>query len=196
MKSLIILWSRRLLLLALGMYLAQSSAWAILPDSVKDMCREYNMSFCAGEEKKQPQEEQQQKKQRTFTESESQILTRLLEQQRKLKSREQDLQRREGQLKSLEEDIQAQIAQLEKLQAAVQQDIERKKVQDRQRLDKTVAFYEKMEANKAARSIERLNTRIAVQILMKLKDKTASAILADMNPEKAAHLIEEIARKK
>jgi filamentous hemagglutinin family protein len=41
-----------------------------------------------------------------------------------------------------------------------------------------------------------MNPKIAMQILMKIKDKKASEILGNMQPNKAAQLIEGIANKK
>ncbi len=189
---------RTILIFLCGMFIAHSNAQAassFLPEFVQDWCRKGGIDLCAGEpEEETPQEEK--KKPRVFTESEQEILTRLLEKEKSLKAREIALNRRELQLKALEEDIQNQIAQLEKLQEEVEKDIERKKIQDREQFEKAVAFYGKMDPAKASESIAQLNTKTAVQILMKLKDKTSAEILANMDGAQSARLIEEIARKK
>lgn len=166
-----------------------------IPKQIEDMCQKFDLTFCAGDQQASEDGEEG-KKPREFTETEREVLTRLLEQQKKLKSRELELERRENQLKSLQEDIQRQIAQLEKLQQEIERDIEAKKEQDNEQLSKAVAFYTKMDPGKAAQSIAKLNRKIAVQILLKLKDKQASEILANMTPEQSAQLIEIIASKK
>jgi flagellar motility protein MotE (MotC chaperone) len=74
-------------------------------------------------------------------------------------------------------------------------DIENKKILDTEQLNKVVSFYAKMEAAKAAESIAEMSPKIAMQILMKIKDKKASEILGNMQPNKAAQLIEGIAKK-
>lgn len=195
--KLIYLFKKRILIMILcGMFFAEFAYAALpLPSFIEDFCRNQGLDICAGETKPDAQKETKQKK-RVFTESEKQVLTRLLEKEKQLKAKEIALNRRQGQLKALEEDIQGQIAQLEKLQQEVEKDIDRKKVQDREQLNKAVEFYAKMEPAKAAASIAQLNTKIAVQILLKIKEKQASAILAGMEAEKSARLIEEIARKK
>ncbi|MBF0289274.1 MAG: hypothetical protein HQM14_15760 [SAR324 cluster bacterium] len=182
------------LIIGCGMFFADFAYAALpLPSFVEGFCKDYGIDICAGEAK---EEEGQKKEKRTFTESEQEVLTRLFEKEKQLKAREIALNRRERRLKALEEDLQSQIAQLEKLQQEVEKDINRKKVQDREQLNKAVDFYAKMEPGKAAASIAQLNTKIAVQILLKIKGKQASAVLAQMEPEQSARLVEEIARKK
>lgn len=196
LKTIDFLKKRIVLFILYGMFFADLAYAALpLPAFIENFCKNQGIDLCAGEP---PAEEQQQKvepKKRTFTESEKEVLTRLLEKEKQLKARQIALDRRERQMKSLEEDLQGQIAQLEKLQQEVEKDIDRKKVQDREQLNKAVEFYNKMEPAKAAASIGQLNTKIAVQILLKIKEKTASAILAEMEAERSARLIEEIARK-
>ncbi|MBF0278011.1 MAG: hypothetical protein HQM13_09480 [SAR324 cluster bacterium] len=166
-----------------------------LPSFVENFCKNQGLNICAGEQKPDTQKEQKAKEQ-PLTENEKLVLKRLREKNQLLIAKEKALNRREGQLKTLEGDLQGQIARLEKLQQEIEKDIDTKKKQDSDQLLLTVKFYEKMEPAKAAKSIEQLNTKIAVQILLNIKDKQASAVLAEMAPEKSARLVEEIARKK
>lgn len=196
LKTLFFLRKPALLFLTYGMLFADLTHAALpLPSFVETFCQKQGLDICAGEA---PPEEQKpaEKKKQNFTESEKQVLTRLLDKEKQLKARQIALERRERQMKTLEEDLQEQISQLETLQQEVEKDIDRKKIQDREQLNKAVEFYDKMEPAKAAASVGQLNTKIAVQILLKIKEKNASAILAEMEPEKAARLIEEIARKR
>lgn len=175
-------------------FLSGRNAYSI-PKQVEDICSRFNMSFCAGEAEKKSGDEVKEKP-KVFTDAEKDVLVKLQEQQKMIKEKETQLEQREGQLKNLQEDIQSQISQLEKLQKEIERDIEAKKVQDKEQLEKAVAFYSKMDPKKAAESISKLNTKTAVQILMQIKDKTASQILANMNAEQAARIVEEITRKK
>jgi len=90
------------------------------------LCADYGLEFCASE----PDAGKKTKKPHKFTESEKEILTRLAEQQSRLRLRALELDRREGQLKTLQEDIQRQVSQLEKLQQEIEKDIKKKKNQD------------------------------------------------------------------
>ncbi len=161
--------------------------------AVGDLCREYGLNFCASPP---PEAGNGDQKPREFTATEKEILTRLADQQDRLRIRESDLDRRETQLKSLQEDIQRQITQLESLQQEIEQGIEAKKAQDNEMLDKAVAFYSKMDAATAAQSISNLDRKVAVNILMRMKDKQASEVLASMGAAQSAELIAEIASKK
>ena len=196
LKILNLLKNKLFLTLVGGMFLANLAyAQLPLPSFIENFCRNQGLDICAGE----PEEETPsgpEEAEKPLTSSERSVLLQLREKDKQLQAKEKALNRREGQLKALEEDLQGQIAQLEKLQAEIEKDIDTKKKQDNEQLLLTVKFYEKMDPGDAAKSMEQLNTKIAVQILLNIKDKQASAVLAEMTPEKSARLVEEIARKK
>ena len=162
-----------------------------IKQSVGSLCADYGLEFCALE----PEAEKKAKKAHKFTESEKKILTRLAEQQERLRLRAMELDRREGQLKTLQEDIQRQITRLEKLQREIERNIKKKKTQDNKQLEKAVALYSKMDAVTAAQSISKLDRTIAVNILKQMKEKQASLVLSSMTAEESASLIKDITRK-
>ena len=162
-----------------------------IKQSVGSLCADYGLEFCAFE----LEAEKKAKKAHKFTESEKKILTRLAEQQERLRLRAMELDRREGQLKTLQEDIQRQITRLEKLQREIERNIEKKKTQDNKQLEKAVALYSKMDAVTAAQSISKLDRTIAVNILKQMKEKQASLVLSSMRAEESASLIKDITRK-
>ena len=162
-----------------------------IKQSVGSLCADYGLEFCALE----PEAEKKAKKAHKFTESEKKILTRLAEQQERLRLRAIELDRREGQLKTLQEDIQRQVTQLEKLQLEIERNIKKKKTQDNKQLEKAVALYSKMDAIIAAQSISKLDRKIAVNILKPMKEKQASLVLSSMTAEESASLIKDITKK-
>ena len=162
-----------------------------IKQSVGSLCADYGLEFCALES----EAEKKAKKAHKFTESEKKILTRLAEQQERLRLRAMELDRREGQLKTLQEDIQRQITRLGKLQREIERNIEKKKTQDNKQLEKAVALYSKMDAVTAAQSISKLDRKIAVNILKQMKEKQASLVLSSMTAEESASLIKDITRK-
>ena len=162
-----------------------------IKQSVGSLCADYGLEFCALE----PESKKKAKKFHKFTESEKKILTRLAEQQERLRLRAMELDRREGQLKTLQEDIQRQITRLEKLQLEIEMNIKKKKTQDNKQLEKAVALYSKMDAVTAAQSISKLDRKIAVNILKQMKEKQASLVLSSMTAEESASLIKDITRK-
>lgn len=188
----------KFLYLFIGIVLLARPAYSIptsideLKQSFGALCTDYGLDFCAVEADAQKKA----KKPRKFTETEKKILTRLAEQQDRLRMRSVELDRREGQLKTLQEDIQRQVSQLEKLQQEIEKDIVKKKTQDDAQLIKAVALYSKMDAGTAAQSLGKLERKIAVNILKQMKEKQASLILSSMGAAESASMIEEITRKK
>lgn len=188
----------RFLYLFFGIIMLARPAYSIptsideLKQSFGALCADYGLDFCAVEADVQKKA----KKPRKFTETEKKILTRLAEQQDRLRMRSVELDRREGQLKTLQEDIQRQVSQLEKLQREIEKDIVKKKTQDDAQLIKAVALYSKMDAATAAQSLGKLERKIAVNILKQMKEKQASLILSSMGAAESASMIEEITRKK
>ena len=188
----------KFLYLFIGIVLLARPAYSIptsideLKQSLGTLCADYGLDFCAVEADVQKKA----KKPRKFTETEKKILTRLAEQQDRLRMRSVELDRREGQLKTLQEDIQRQVSQLEKLQREIEKDIVKKKTQDNAQLIKAVALYSKMDAATAAQSLGKLERKIAVNILKQMKEKQASLILSSMGAAESASMIEEITRKK
>ena len=190
---------RLMLPLLLGSMLVARPAYSI-PTTLEEgqqligkVCADFGIEFCAYV----PQEDEADaKKPLRLTATERQILTRLVEQQEALEKRGRDLDRRETQLQALQEDVQRQIVQLERIQLDIEQSIETKKAQDIEQLEKAVSFYTRMDPGAAALSIANLDQKTAVNILMRMKDKQASAVLESMTAERSSELIDSIARKR
>ncbi len=190
---------RLMLPLLLGSILVARPAYSI-PTTLEEgqqligkICADFGIEFCAYV----PQEDEADaKKPLRLTATERQILTRLVEQQEALERRGRDLDRRETQLQALQEDVQRQIVQLERIQLDIEQSIETKKAQDIEQLEKAVSFYTRMDPTAAALSIANLDQKTAVNILMRMKDKQASAVLESMTAERSSELIDSIARKR
>tara|TARA_B100000700_G_C14970904_1_gene821331 strand:+ start:37 stop:633 length:597 start_codon:yes stop_codon:yes gene_type:complete len=162
-----------------------------LKKTIGDFCSDFGIDFCTEDSKVKKNK----KNQRKFTESEKDILVRLSEQKEKLRLRSLELDRREKQLKMFQDDIQKQVSQLEKLQKQIEEDIDYKKSQDNEQLTKAVALYSKMNAEVAAKSLAKLDRKIAVDILKQMKEKQASLILSNMGADISASMIEEITKK-
>ena len=72
----------------------------------------------------------------------------------------------------------------------------KRRAQDIEQLEKAVSFYTRMDPTAAALSIANLDQKTAVNILMRMKDKQASAVLESMTAERSSELIDSIARKR
>ena len=188
-----------MMLLLLGSLLIARPAYSI-PTTLEEgqqwigkLCADFGIEFCAYVTQ---EDEADAKKPLRLTATERQVLTRLVEQQENLERRGRDLDRRETQLQALQEDVQRQIVQLERIQQDIEQSIETKKAQDIEQLEKAGSFYTRMDPAAAALSIANLDQKTAVNILMRMKDKQASAVLESMTAERSSELIDSIARKR
>lgn len=194
------MWSRAFFFfkpLAFFVFLLIARPVYSIPAFVENLCSKLHIGACS---KKDPPAAPAQAPapvvEPQLTESERQVLVRLLEKQKQLQLKEQELERREAQLKTLHEDLQNQVIQLERLQEQVTQGIKTKETEDTQQLDKVVLFYGKMDPSKASASLAKLPPATAVKILMQLKEKQTSSILSQMEPTIAAKLVEEMTNKK
>lgn len=135
------------------------------------------------------------------------VLDLLDQRKRHLDRREESLRAEIERLENLKGDLEdlltryeASVQAFEKKQRQAQQakDERDKKTRGQQaaemqaKLDVVAKMYEGMPAEEAAARIEKMPAPMAVQVLRTVKSKTAGAILAQVRPDKAAKLTEQI----
>ncbi len=130
-----------------------------------------------------------------LTETERQILLSLNERKRQLDQRDLLLNQREEQLRALRDNIQHQVTQLKRLQGEIEASMEAKKAQDAENLKKVVNLYNGMDPKKSAGKFQRLEPKVAVQILLGMNQRKAAALLEELTPDVAKRITEEIVRK-
>lgn len=124
------------------------------------------------------------------------ILKSLEKKENAINQREKDLQKQEEQLKVLRTDIEKRLHDIEKAQrrleelAAIREDLVEKSI------NHLAKVYSSMRPEEAGPLIEKLEEDITIQILRKMKSRSAGKILARVKPSIAARLSEEIARRK
>jgi flagellar motility protein MotE (MotC chaperone) len=121
-------------------------------------------------------------------------LTLLERKQSQVENRLQVLKAREDQLKSLEDSVDAKLKKLEEEMAFFQQTIQKEKDIQKDRLDKLVEFYQKMDAKKAAPVFEKLDKDLVVALFNRIPQKQTTTILQLMNPDKSVELSEYYGR--
>ncbi|GJL63628.1 MAG: hypothetical protein NPIRA04_22820 [Nitrospirales bacterium] len=111
-----------------------------------------------------------------------------------LEEREQRLQQKEARLEGLQRDVealaerQAKEAERLKSKAATLDGKEHQQPKDDPSLEHLVKVYGAMDPEEAALRIEKMDERLALEILSGIKSKKAAVVLAGVNPEKAAAL--------
>jgi flagellar motility protein MotE (MotC chaperone) len=124
------------------------------------------------------------------------ILKSLEKKENAINQREKDLQKQEEHLKVLRTDIEKRLHDIEKAQrrleelAAIREDLVEKSI------NHLAKVYSSMRPEEAGPLIEKLEEDITIQILRKMKSRSAGKILARVKPSIAARLSEEIARRK
>jgi flagellar motility protein MotE (MotC chaperone) len=123
------------------------------------------------------------------------ILKSLEKKENSINQREKALQKQEEHLNILRADIEQKLHHLEKAQrrleelAAIREDLMVKSI------NHLAKVYSSMKPEEAGPLIEKLDEDITIQILRKMKGRSAGKILARVKPSIAARLSEEIARR-
>lgn len=103
----------------------------------------------------------------------------------RLKILQEDLAKKTEELKKLRDEINAKIKQQEELKAQ----LEKSQQENYQRLAK---IYESMPPEEAATRLEKLDDETATLLVLAMKPRSASKILANVNPDKAATISKRI----
>lgn len=125
-----------------------------------------------------------------------QLLLEMEKKRRELDQRETELKREEGRLQELRADIKKRMDALREIEARIQKAIEKTTPAKDDRLDHLVRAYSAMAPDAAATLMNTLDITLAVQILRNMQVKRAGAILAVVQPERAAKISELLARAK
>ena len=132
----------------------------------------------------------------TFTQSEITILQELAERREALDMRSRDIDRKTIRLQLAEEEIEKKLKQLQVYETKLKQLIDRYSERERERIQSLVKLYSTMKPKDAARIFNTLDTDIIVSLLQEMKPAAASAILAQIDPQKAKAVTDELVGNK
>ncbi|GJL53262.1 MAG: hypothetical protein NPIRA02_03940 [Nitrospirales bacterium] len=125
---------------------------------------------------------------------EASLVQQLQRRLKDLEEREQRLQQKEARIEGLQRDVEAlaerQAKEAERLQnqAAALNGKKQEQPKDDPSLEHLVKVYGAMDPEEAALRIEKMDERLALEILSGIKSKKAAVVLAGVTPEKAAAL--------
>ncbi len=120
-------------------------------------------------------------------------LMKLVERKKELDAREEELNRMEAEMSKQKDDLQKKVADLEKIRTSISAMLEERVKTDDKKIETLVQFYSNMKPPQAAKVFETLDEDLAVQILGRMKKKSAADILNLMKPEKAQMFTERFA---
>ena len=95
---------------------------------------------------------------------------------------------------SLEKNLQEKIGKIKEETEFFTQTLQREKKVKKERLDKLIKLYEKMEPKRAAPVFENMDKDLVVSLFKEIRQKQITAILENMNPDKATELTEYYGR--
>jgi flagellar motility protein MotE (MotC chaperone) len=109
-----------------------------------------------------------------------------------LRQREEQVKAREMELRELERQVTEKIKKLEAIEASLKIELEAYKVVAGERVKQLVKIYSSMKPKAAATLMNNLDQDVAVQVILGMKGEIAGAILAGMDPPKAAAISQKL----
>src|SRR3989338_10403022 len=103
---------------------------------------------------------------------------------------------KEEQLSMIQQNIQQKLTELEKIKADIEKLIIIRKDLEEKSINQLVKVYSAMSPAEAAAQVERLDRDITIQILSKMKGKSAAKILSNINPAIAVQISEQLVKRK
>lgn len=113
---------------------------------------------------------------------------------RELKEKEDTLREQEKRLEVLRKDVEERIEHYTKLLSQMEAALKKIEQIKAENLDHMVKAYETMTADEASSRLSAADEQTAAKILMKMKSKKAAAVMAQMDPKRAATLTEAITK--
>lgn len=110
--------------------------------------------------------------------------------------REAAVKREEEKLQDLKKEMEQKIAHFEKLKTEVEASLKKVEDEREQNFRHLVKVYESMPAEEAAARMEKLEDKVALALLSRMKGKTAGKVLAAVEATRAARLSEALAERK
>ena len=128
--------------------------------------------------------------------AELQLLQDLRKRRQQLDERERDLDQRADLLRSAQMKLEAKLDQLSSLQKRLEQLEQQRQARDGENWTGLVKTYEDMKPKDAAAIFDALDMHVLLEVLDRMEDRKAAAILADMLPERARIVTQMLAQKR
>ena len=131
-----------------------------------------------------------------FTPAELELLQGLAQRRAALEQQAEELARREALLKAAEQSIDRKLAELKQLQTAVEATLRKNDDEDSARKKSLVRMFESMKPPEAARIFEQMDLGQLVDLVERMKERSAAPILAQMHPVRARQVAAELAKRR
>lgn len=120
----------------------------------------------------------------------------LLARLRRVEQREAELEQREKNLQMLKQEIEERIRELKRLQKGLEGEVSKAQSREEARFQHLVGVYSAMQPQRAAALLDKLDDRTVVKIFAMMKSRKVAAIMALMDPDKAARISDALTKQK
>lgn len=120
-------------------------------------------------------------------------LSKLIERKKELDAREQEIARQEAELARMKVDLEKRMEELADMRAKISEMLADRVKADESKLETLVQMYSNMKPPQAAKIFESMDEDLAVEILGRMKKKSAADIMNLLKPEKAQVFSEKYA---
>ena len=120
----------------------------------------------------------------------------VIQKMKRLKEKEKDLEKRSVELAAFQNEIDQKLQELTKLRNEIKSQMARKETIEKQKMKHLIKAYAAMKPQSAAELVERLDRQFAIELLSNMKGEVVGQILTYVKREKAADLIEGLAKRK
>lgn len=127
------------------------------------------------------------------TKSEFAVLQSLSERRKELDARARQLDLQRNLLKAAEKRVESRIAELKSIETRIRDAMKKQEEVQSAQYGKLVSIYSKMKPAQAARIFNRLDVKILLGLVQRIKPKTMSPILAAMDPAQVERITLEMA---
>lgn len=131
-----------------------------------------------------------------MTRSEIDLLQDLSNRRQELDARSQQLDTRERLLMATEKRIDRKIERLKGLEADIREMLRVHDAEEEAQLESLVKVYEAMKPKDAARIMDKLDMKVLISVVERMKERKIAPLLAEMNPETAKALTMELATRR
>ena len=128
--------------------------------------------------------------------ADSRLLAEVMRRQAEVERREREVEVREARLGLAEAGLRGQIATLTRLREELEQVVSHEHDAANADIDALVALYVNMRPQQAAKVLDRLEAPRAAFILLKIPERQAGPIMAQMDPQAALLVTQEIAGRR
>lgn len=131
-----------------------------------------------------------------YSAAEIEVLQALTKRREQIEARAGELDLRENMLKVAEKRVDERIAELKKLEAQINALVKQADEQEEQNLRSLVKVYENMKPGDAARIFEKLEDKVLLSVVERMKEAKLAPVLAVMDPGRAQKLTVDLATRR